>query len=157
LENLYSVDELKDFLDRTKHTVSPAYSPTLARECPHIKMQRWAYAGSPNALNTKLNKCWGWQIGLRSTERQDFSDDLQPSEQVLEMLLIIRDPCRSLDPTEGRVFYMFLNCYFSFFLHFNLNGPIYMKGLFLFLFVFSFSFIPINLILLYFCFSFTCF
>ena len=35
--DLYSVDELKDFVDRTKHMVSPAYSPTVARECPHIK------------------------------------------------------------------------------------------------------------------------
>ena len=43
------------------------------------------------------------QIGLRSTERQDVSEDLQPLEQVLGMLLIIRDSCRCLDPTEGRV------------------------------------------------------
>ena len=41
------------------------------------------------------------QIDLRSKQRQDISDDLQPSEQVLGMLLIIRDPCRCLDPTEG--------------------------------------------------------
>ena len=34
---LYSVDELKYYVDRTKHTVSPAYSPTVACECPHIK------------------------------------------------------------------------------------------------------------------------
>ena len=27
--------------------------------------------------------------------------DLQPCEQVLGMLLIISDPCRCLDPTEG--------------------------------------------------------
>ena len=43
------------------------------------------------------------QIGLRSKQQQDVSDDLQPSEQVLGMLLIIRAPCRCLDPTEGRV------------------------------------------------------
>ena len=50
--DLYSVDELKDFVDRTKHTVSPAYSPTVARECLHIKCTVGMYAGNPNALYT---------------------------------------------------------------------------------------------------------
>ena len=50
---------------------------------------------------------YGWiqpakrQIGLRSKQRQDIADDRQPPEQVLGMLLIISDPCRCLDPTEG--------------------------------------------------------
>ena len=43
------------------------------------------------------------QIGLRSKQRQDISHDLQPSEQLLGMLLIIRDPCRCLDPVESLV------------------------------------------------------
>ena len=42
---------MKGFLDRsTKHTVSPAYSPTVARECPHMKCTVGPYAGNPNDL-----------------------------------------------------------------------------------------------------------
>ena len=60
--------------------------------------------GNPNALYTANHRVVvRRQIGLRSRQRQDVFDDLQPSEQVLGMLLIIKDPCRCLDPTEGRV------------------------------------------------------
>ena len=53
LNALYSVNELEYFVDRTKHKVSPSYSPTVARECLHIKCTVGLHDVNPNALITR--------------------------------------------------------------------------------------------------------
>ena len=63
--------EVKDFVDRTKHTVSHAYSPTVARECLHIKCTVGLYAGNPNDLYSidELKDLYGVNLnGLYSVD-----------------------------------------------------------------------------------------
>ena len=77
------------------HTVSPSYSPTVARECLHIKCTVGLYDGNPNDLYSvdelKYFVDRTKHTGIRSKQRQDFSDDLQPSQQVLGIYQIIKE------------------------------------------------------------------